>query len=115
MKTPKREQPNKKSGIEVYFFISPSKVSGFFSMPISKRLIKSAMRGAGKFAMILLVFQLLDRPAVVVPESLFVVVLAPTPYRVLDLDRQFDEPLISGIDSRLKHIRYSKAPSLAAV
>ena len=115
MSTPKRKRTEQESGIKIHFRISPRKVRGFFAIHIPKHTIKGVMRGAGKYALILLIFPLLNRPAVVVPESLFVVALEAAPYRVLDLDRQIDKPLISRINSSLEHIGHSKALSLETV
>lgn len=115
MNTKKRKQTQQESGIKIHFSISPSKVSGFFAMHISKRTIKGAMRGAEKFALILLVFPLLDRPAVVIPKNFFVVIPGTTQHIMLNIDRQFDKVLVSGIYSGLKYIGHSKALSLETV
>lgn len=68
-------------------------------------LLKRSIRRVGRVAIILLVCQLLDRPAVVVPENTFVV----------DLECQLDESFVSRIYPGLEHIWHSQAPACETV
>lgn len=97
-------QPKESSHLKVYLCINLNQI-----LMLLERSIKKSLRRLEKVALILLVCQLLDRPAVVVPESLFVIVLEPAPYRMLGLKRQLDEALVSCIDSSLDLIRNNKA------
>lgn len=110
----KRTQGKEPSRLEVYFCVNFSEILTYFAK-YSKRIIKKLMRLVQKIALILIVFQLLDRPAVVVPENTFVVSPATAPHIAIKLTRQLDEPLISRRYSGLEHIRHSQVMPREAV
>lgn len=66
-------------------------------------LLKRLVQKMGRFVMVLLIFQLLDKPAVVVPENSFVVE-AITPHAIFNFECQIDESFISRRYPCLQHI-----------
>jgi len=82
---------------KVYLHIKLSAVLAFSARSIFQHPIIKSVRLALKFALILIVYWLLDQPAVVIPENIFIVDVERTPHMMLNLKRQFDESLVSRI------------------
>lgn len=97
------KQSKEPSRIEVSLSIQLGKVLTFSTRYILQFPIKKYFR---LLALILIICQLLDRPAVVVPEDGFIVNRCTTPHMAINLKRQFDKMLVSRLCPSLERIRH---------